>query len=326
MSSEEVLTVQCSNCGAALDYRQGDATAFCPFCNTITKLRDVKETKEHYSLAISVGRDQIRKLLVGDLLKVPGVPDTLQETLQIVEAKLVYEPYYIGQIHGNLKWAGLGRQARFWNYYKGGYRNISFYTEPESGVFDDHLMVTIYAGTARDPEITKYRFAAKGRRFFSASEIKADGGEIVEEQLDFKQAEEKALEVIVQKHQSLLAEELETVQQTEPEYHITQMQLIHVPMWHIKWKTSGSGKTYKAILDAASGATLLTDTPKSAGYWASMLGITAAFAAIAVSPFFVPLAMFKSGVVLFSITGISGALAIQTIWKNAKRSYRERRD
>ncbi len=318
--------INCSNCGAPLDYREGDAVAFCVYCNTITKLREIKKIEEHYTLEVSVGRENLRTLLVGDLLKVPGVPDSVRERLQIVEAKLIYVPYYVAQAHGNMKWKGLGRDANYWGRYRNGYRHISFHTKPESGEFDDRLVVILYAGPRKDADLENYEFATKGKRFYSIGEIKEIGAEAEEEQFDFEEARKRAINVVKQKHLLLLEEELEKVEDAKSEYEIHQLDLIHVPFWFITWKLAGSNKQYHAIIDAASGVTLRTDTPKSVLHWVAVFGVVLGFAAIGIVPFiFSTTGIFRSVFTSVATIVVAGAYAAQTIAKTVKTQFRERR-
>ncbi len=318
--------INCSNCGAPLDYREGDAVAFCVYCNTITKLREIKEIEEHYMLEVSAGRESLRTLLVGDLLKVPGVPNSIKERLQIVDAKLIYIPYYVAQAHGNMKWKGLGRDANYWGRYRDGYRHISFHTKEESGEFDDRLVVILYAGSRKDADLENYEFATKGKRFFSIGEIKESGAEAEDEQFDFEEAKKRAISLGKQKHLLLLEEELEKVQDAKSEYQIPQLELIHVPFWFITWKMAGSKKNYQAIIDAASGVTLRTDTPKSILHWLAVFGVVLGFVAIGAVPFlYATTGIFRSVFTSVTTTIVAGTYAVQTLVKTVKTVFRERR-
>ncbi len=326
MSKEEkLLHTTCPNCGAPLDYREGDPVALCVYCNTMVQLRKIKTEEEHYMLKITADRGIIRTLLVGDLLKVPGVPENIRERLQIVEAKLVYIPYYVLQVHGNLKWRGLGRQARYYGPYEGAYRNISFYLKPEAGEFDDHLVTIVYAGNIQNEVLMSYKFATRGRRFFSLGEIKSHGGVVMEPKFGFDKAREIGLDKIRQKHLQLLREELQKIEETIPHYEVTQIQLIHVPMWFIKWKIGHSKKTYKAIIDASSGLTLYTDAPRGSTYWLSVITMSVVFMMIGASPFLLDL----PGALSLSIVKLAGiisgsVLSIQTFIKAMKTSFKEK--
>ncbi len=319
--------INCSNCGAPLDYREGDAVAFCVYCNTITKLREVKEIEEHYMLEVNVGRENIRTLLLGDLLKVPGVPDSVKYRLQIVNAKLIYIPYYVAQAHGNMKWKGLGRDADYWGHYRGGYRHISFRVKEESGEFDDRLVVILYAGSRKDSDLQNYEFATKGKRFFSIGEIKEIGAEAEEEQFDFEEAKKRAISLVKQKHLLLLEEELEKVEDAKSDYHVPQLELIHVPFWFITWELSGSGKQYHAIIDAASGVTLRTDTPKSIFHWLAVIGVVLSFVTIGALPFLFPTTgIFQTVFTSVATIIASWGYAFHTLIKTVSKVFREQRE
>ena len=325
--SENILHTTCPNCGAPLDFKEGDAVAFCAYCNTMVKLREIKEEEEHYMLEITLDRGMMRTALVGDLLKVPGVPEKVRETLQIVDAKLVYIPYYVLQVHGTLKWKGLGKQARYSIPYKGAYRHISFYLKPETGLFDDQIVTIVYAGNIKNQFLENYKVATRGKRYFAIGEIKEKGGEVIDPVFDFKKAREIGLERIKMKHLEMLREEIEKVEEAIPQYEVIQIQLIHVPMWFIKWKIGKRGKTYKAIIDAASGVTLYADVPRNMFYWITVAGMTVIFLGVGLIPtVLTSITPLSLGVIkLASFIG-GTSLAVHTIYKTANVSFRERMD
>ena len=123
--------VVCKNCSAPLDYRDGDTIAVCIYCNETNKFGEEKVTDEHYCLDLFIEQQNVRSTLVGDLLKIPGVSDNIETGLIIKNMNLIYLPFYITQIHGNVKWKGVGRDAEFSGHDGRGYTNIHFITKKE---------------------------------------------------------------------------------------------------------------------------------------------------------------------------------------------------
>jgi len=319
--SQQITT--CKNCGAPLDIRQGDAMAYCTYCGEVHQLRDLKDNEEHYMLGVRLGREQIRNALLGDLLKVPGVKETIYQSLQITKAELVYLPYYVTQVHGNLRWSGLGRQANYSFPYKGAYRHISFHTEPESGIFDDQVSVTKYAGNRDRSQLASHDISPIGRKYFDRGEIDAKGGIIDEPEMNFQDAAQQAKEYLEQKHQALLNEELEVLEETESNYQLGQNQLFHVPMWFINWKISAEGDTYSAIIDASSGITVSADTPRSKGYLLMAFGIGLLYLLVGLIPY-IFLSLPSSTEWVAIVTMLVGLVFLaQTWYKNMSSNFKE---
>ncbi len=316
----ETLTITCEKCGAALEYRADEAVAFCGFCQTTNKLREISNVQEHFMLRIGVPREQLRSSLVGDLLKVPGVPSSVVSRLRIQEAKLVYVPFYVIQVHGNMKWSGQGRQATYSRPYSGAYRSIHFHTEPEQGQFDDQTTVVIPAGKP-DERMQNYRISARGRRFFALGEITEQGAEHEEPSMSFDDAQNKAIGVLVEKHNALLSEELQSVEGTDYKYDVLQNHLVHVPMWYVSWKLAGSGKVQHSILDAAADITIWSDVARSKLYYIAYLSFGLAFLGLAALLLYAK--PFDSLVLLLPTVIMAAVLGGQTLVKGRPKAFEE---
>lgn len=317
----EVMT--CKNCSAPLEYREGDAVAYCTFCGEVNRFREEKAQGEHFMLELNFDQNGARNLLVGDLLKIPGVRESVKTSLEIVKAELVYLPFYVAQVHGHLNWAGYGRQANFHNPYKGAYKNITFHTEPESGEFDDMITAIVYSGDERNPVVLNYRFAAKGRKFFAIAEIEQNGGIHIPEAFDFAEAEKRAMQRLEAKHTALLHEELDRIDSVTPNYQIGQNSLIHVPIWFLTWKISGSDDQKHSIIDAASGVTLETDVPGRGAYLLMTTGISIVFVILGLLPYLLLQSMVTVAITWALPMLFGFVLGGQTIYKNWPRKFKE---
>ena len=253
--------VVCKNCSAPLDYRDGDTIAVCIYCNETNKFSEEKVTDEHYCLDLFIEQQNVRSTLVGDLLKIPGVSDNIETGLIIKNMNLIYLPFYITQIHGNVQWKGVGRDAEFSGHDGKGYTNIRFITKKEEGVFDDLITVVKYDSDKFSEELKQHNIAVIGRTFFSQGEIKNKGGKLINEKSDFKKAKNEALKELKKKHGKKLKDELMEIEEKIENYKITKSQLIHVPFWEVEWLEPNIDEPKKALIDAASGITVQADIP-----------------------------------------------------------------
>lgn len=321
--SENVIN--CSQCSAPIDFRPGDAVAYCIYCDGVTKLREIKENEKKYMLEATFKREHVRKLLVGDFLKIPGVTDSLADDLQITNARLVYLPYYVGKVHGNVKWAGLGRQAQYSFPFKGAYRNISFFTAPESGEFDDQMIVTNYAGTQEYGKLANYKLSSTGKKYFNLGEIKQNGGEIIDESYDENAARDLSLRAIADKHNRLLQEEVNQVTQRTDDYRVDELQLVFVPFWFLEWRFPGNDKIQYTIIDAASGQTIEMDTPRPRKFWLFAIFTTILFFFIGLLPIILSYLglIDEPGPQMYITLAIGCGLGIQTIILSRPKKFVE---
>ncbi len=330
-----LIDVKCEQCGADLRVSENATIAKCPYCNYFTQLKEVKETEERYLLTVNHQIEDLEKLLVGDLLKVPTVPSSIRNSIQIINAKLVYEPYFVSTVHGNMKWRGEGRSANYSFSYEGGYRNISFYLKPEAGVFDDFQIFVQYAGNRREDVFQNYLLSTEGKEFFAESTVSSRGGEIEKEAFDFSQAGERSVGFLRNKQLNLLNQEIQKVQDKEEKYRLLNNELIYVPFWIVDFAYKKGAKTKKAIVDASSGDTLILEIPKgrlfimtlffSVFIYSMLIGLTFLFdptLLIDISNDKLPLGVrFTGPIFLIIFVG----LLIQTMTYLLRSTFKERR-
>lgn len=313
--------INCEQCGAPIDFRPGDAVAYCTYCGGTTKLRKISNKEMKFMLEAQFKREHLRKLVVGDILKVPGVTDRNLKNMQIVNAKLVFIPYYVAQVHGNLKWAGLGRQASYSFPFKGAYRNISFHTEPESGEFEDQLTASLFAGSEEYEFLRKYKLSSSGKKYFNLGEITGSEGKALQEAYDELQAREQAVGVMKSKHDRLLNEELEQLTDSQEKYSVDDIELLFVPFWFIDWRYSKSDKMNKAIIDASSGHTIEMDTPRPITFWIFSIFTALLMIFIGAVPYLLQMSAPSPEAYIAAVIGV--ILGLQTFWLIRPKKFSE---
>ncbi len=318
-----VRSIMCPNCAAPLELEATQSHVTCPYCSVTSELAKVSELIEHYMLPVDYNVEQIRTELVGDILKHPGVPEDLHKSLKVTKLDLKFYPYYIVTVHLRTEYKGNGEYATFSNRYKSGYRHISIHLKPEQGVFDDTREFIIYAAEEINNELLNFEISTRGKRYFQALEAEKVKADVVPSIFDLDQAKNEAIDQMREIHKGLMLKELAQILEVRDQPDVESVYLLHIPFYIIEFEAAG--KKHNAILDGATGRTVVTDVPRETSYWMQVGILTTLFAGIGIAGIFFAI---QSTLFNFQYFGIFGAiagliLAGRTLQLGLKSRYRE---
>ncbi len=322
---DKSLVINCKNCGAPLELEKTQSVKKCPFCLVVNKLAEIKEEDklDHWIVPVKFNASEIRDELVGDLLKHPGCSDLLQSHLTITDVKLVFYPYWIITVHNRTEYEGKGQYATYHNRYKSGYKHIRFHLKDERGVFDDEREFTIYAAEEVDKELFNFEIATRGKRYYDKIEVEKVRAGILPSVLNVSQAKIEAVNAMREIHKGLIFKEIVQLSKAIDNPQIKGCYLLHIPFYFLTY--SLLGKEYKATMDAATGRTVITQIPRTKGYYAKVtslaifFGLTVLAGLLIVVNFIEPLFFFA---IYFVIAGT--VLGIRTLQAGLRRKYRKK--
>lgn len=319
MSSKEI---QCSYCGAPLEVMEGQTVIKCEFCDTVNSLDTAKEAVlRRYMLSIHFEKTQAREALVGDLSKIPGCPPDLSTNLTFVEAELKYLPFYLINVRGETYFAGMGRTATYSNWFKSGYRNIFFSLKPETDRFQDMKQYVVYAGPQVQKEIMDYTIATRGRVFFDKANATKFNATIIEPEMNEENARETGKSLLKNYHDNIVHEEVQEIEELQQQQEIDEISLIYAPIWFVKFKIAGL-KQYEAMIDASTGRTIYTETPRRMRHY-FIIGLLAMKFLIISGIGYLLFYLFELNAVAVFL-GIMGAfLALQGLIEGWPRKFKE---
>jgi len=318
-------SIMCPNCNAPLEMEETQSHVTCPYCEVTSELKKVAELIEHYMLPVEYDVSQIRTELVGDILKYPGAPEDLHKSLNMTDVKLKFYPYFIVTVHLRTEYKGNGEYATFSNRYKSGYRNIHVHLKPEQGVFDDEREFIIYSAEEVNQDLLNFEISTRGKRYFQAQEAAAVSADVVPSIFNLDQSKTEAINSMRSIHKGLMLKELAQIIEVKDHPEIKGVYLLHIPFYFLEFEVGK--KKYKATLDAATGRTVITETPREVSYWLQVSFLTTLFGAIGIAGIFF---LTQGSTSLFFGLGIFGALtgiiyAIRTLQLGLKSRYRETR-
>ncbi|MCG3227031.1 MAG: hypothetical protein H7645_08935 [Candidatus Heimdallarchaeota archaeon] len=320
-------SIMCPNCNAPLEMEDTQSHVTCPYCKVTSELKKVKELVEHFMLPVDYDAEQIRTELVGDILKHPGAPEDLHKSLKLKDVKLMFYPYFIVTVHLRTEYKGNGEYATFSHRYRSGYRNIDTHLKPEQGVFDDEREFIIYAAKEVNQDLINFEISTRGKRYFQAQEAKEIKADVVKSIFDLEQAKAEATNSMREIHKGLMLKELAQILEVRDKPEIKGVYLLHIPFYFLKFESGN--KQFEAILDGATGRTVITQIPREASYWIQISLLSVLFGSIGLGGIFLAVNPLISSMD-FSYFGIFAAIAgiiftIRVLQLGLKSRFRETR-
>ncbi|MHA1396572.1 MAG: hypothetical protein ACTSSG_00190 [Candidatus Heimdallarchaeaceae archaeon] len=313
-------SIMCPNCSAPLEIEDTQTHVTCPYCNVTSELKKVKEIIEHYMLPVEFDVAQIRTQLVGDILKMPGTPKDLHNNLNFKEIELKFYPYFIVTVHLRTEYSGNGEYATFSWPYKSGYRNIQIHLKPERGVFDDEREFIIYSAEEVNKNLIDFEISTRGKRYFQKLEAEKVKAEIVPSIFSIEQAKAEAINSMREIHKGLMLKELAQIIEIRDRPEVKNVYLLHIPFYKVKFEVAK--KEFNAILDAATGRTVITEIPREVSYWVQIGFLTGFFGILGLAGiYFAVQGILDYFGIYAAITGI--ILAITTLIYGLRSRYRE---
>ncbi|MHA1198720.1 MAG: hypothetical protein ACTSQF_05135 [Candidatus Heimdallarchaeaceae archaeon] len=315
-----VKSIMCPNCSAPLEMEATQSHVTCPYCEVTSELKKVSELIEHYMLPVSYDVSQIRTELIGDILKHPGVPEDLHNSLEFTKIDLKFYPYFIVTVHLRTEYKGNGEYATFSSRYKSGYRRISTHLKPEQGVFDDTREFIIYSSEDVINDLINFEISTRGKRYFQALEAEKVKADVNKSIFNLDQAKEEAISNMRAIHKGLMMKELAQILEVKDKPEVGSVYLLHIPFYFLEFKVGK--KEYKATMDAATGRTVITQVPRETSYWIQVGVLTTLFGAIGIA------GIYFAVQGIFGYFGIFGAIAglvyaARTLQLGMKSSYSE---
>ncbi|MHA1685869.1 MAG: hypothetical protein ACTSYD_05585 [Candidatus Heimdallarchaeaceae archaeon] len=272
--------ILCPNCGAQLEIEDTQSHVTCPYCTVTSEVTEVKEQVEHYMLPVEYDVSQARTQLIGDILKYPGVPENLKSSLKFTKVELKYVPYWIITVANRTEYAGIGQYATFHFRYRSGYKQVQLHPKPEQGVFDDEREFIIYAGEELNVNLLNFEITTRGKRYFQKQEAEKINAEVIPSVFTISQAKDEAIRQIREIHKGLILKEITQIQSVRDNPQVKKIYLLHVPFYFFVFQVEG--KNYRAILDAATGRTVITEVPRAIKYTISVISLVTINAIISI--------------------------------------------
>lgn len=239
--------IQCSHCGAPVEFKPGEIVASCRYCGFTTVIQTGKAFNfEHSILFNSYSPEQMEELVRDWMRSGFMKPPDLAKKAKIVEKNLTYLPFWVVSLEAATK-------------YKGIFERIAPPIVKEGEVKKEYNWVVL-ARKAADFPTRAYDVPLAGKVPYDFRKIEGFA-KVLNSEMEREQALEAARQQIDAHHRFLLQQDIDRVVEATTSIELKQMVYLHAPVWFIKYEYKGN--FYQMLIDGAKGAVLKGDIPNS---------------------------------------------------------------
>lgn len=287
--AEAVKTLNCANCGAPIDYVEGEAVLTCAHCGTATMLAgfdQIVKIESHFVLRPKLDENAavraVRDYLSKGFFKAKDLPGRMR--LTAASGRVL--PYWIVSSTGATSWRGMKKRTRTTG--TGDKKRTEEWWEPVEGRFTESYTWPVYAredpsefwglqmfepgtkcvfpdwggfflnfgmGSAAAPNAN----LLEGRSPFGLEGITDSGMKIVNGQIIQSRAEEQARARITEKHEQAASSNADRLTDCDTTVTVQGVDLVYLPVWEISYEYGS--KTYRALVNASTGGVVAAEYP-----------------------------------------------------------------
>lgn len=255
---------RCPNCDGPFDLPPHSSTVVCPYCSTTVQVKTGEVISESYVMRVQFDLDQVREKLFGWASKQLGAPKDIEDKAEIKEKSLVYYPFWVVEVEAKADYTGVQKKPDFSSETGTSWTEVA-----ESGQIDLEQDIFVPASKQIPSQLDHYIIPTKRKEFFNKEIVKNLGGKLLGIQIDRDEAIESARAQMKTKIFEEIHKEVDKIREAHEEMKIPAVFLVHIPIWHIKYRYSV--RSYDALVDAASGRVISLKFPRQMAFRAMTL-------------------------------------------------------
>ena len=239
--------IQCSHCGAPVDFKPGELFATCKYCGFTTVIETGQAfTFEHSLLLNNYTEEQMEEVVRNWMSSGFMKPGDLAKRAKITEKTLVYLPFWV---------ISTGATTN----YKGIFERISPPIVKEGRIKKEYNWLVIAQKASIFPT-REYDLPLTGKISYDFRRIEGFA-KLLNSEITREEALEITKQQIEELHRFLLQQEIDRIVETTTTINPKQIVYLHAPIWFIKYEYKG--KSFRMIVDGAMGIVLKGDIPSS---------------------------------------------------------------
>lgn len=239
--------IQCSHCGAPVEFKPGEIIATCKYCGFTTVIQTGQAFNfEHAILYNNYGHEQIEELVRNWMHSGFMKPKDLAKKSKITEKNLTYLPFWVVSLEAKTQ-------------YKGIFERIAPPIIKEGKIEKEYNWLVLAREAANFPT-REYDVPLSGKVSYDFRKIESSA-KVLNSEIDRNEAMEFAKQQIDSHHRFLLQQDLDRIIEATTTVKLKQIVYLHAPIWFIKYDYKG--KSYQMILDGAKGMVLKGDIPSA---------------------------------------------------------------
>jgi hypothetical protein len=239
--------IQCSHCGAPVEFKPGEIIATCKYCGFTTVIQTGQAFNfEHSILYNSYSPEQIENLAREWMRSGFMKPNDLAKKSKITEKNLIYLPFWVVSIVATTQ-------------YKGIFERIAPPIVKEGKIEKEYNWLVL-AREAADFPTREYNVPLAGKVSYDFRKIEGYA-KLLNSEIDRDEAVELAKQQIDSLHRFLLQQDIDKIVEATTTVELKQMVYLHAPAWFIKYEYKAN--SYQMIVEGAKGMVLKGDIPSA---------------------------------------------------------------
>ena len=334
-TAAEKKTMNCSNCGAPIEYVEGESVLTCNYCGTTTMLAgfdNIIRIESHFILPPVVNGEESRAKVFNWMKKGVFKTRKLCDNAVWNNEEGIVLPFWVVRNAAKTFWRGMNKKTRTTG--SGDKQKSEEYWEPVSGNFSDNYNWPIYA-RENDEEFwglevlkpgrkkikadwgkfflnfglgsktSRKTDLLKGKEAFDLEKIK--GMKIINGQITQDRAEDQAKNEVIELHVKKSNAKATKITDCDTTVTVNGVDLVYGPMWEFEY--SFENKNYHVLVNGHTGEIVAGEAP--VGHWVKvtvlsiqmmiMAAISAALAKNGGSPFWIAAGVFAGIALIYAI-------------------------
>lgn len=242
---ELVESVNCPKCGGPLSLTTGEVIVTCPYCGTASRMRGDKPfVLRHAMLAHRLDRTGAQGAIAGWMSGGFLKPDDLRRASRVTSLECVYVPFYVFEVDATTTYAGVLTRTGT--------------NERRTGTLVRDYFWKVLGRRGGDFPVREYKLPLAHKVPFDTAGMVRDA-RFLHAEIDEDEAVRIAREQVEAHDRELLKDLVDVVEGARTEVVVKDSEFLHAPLWFASYEYRG--KTYRIILDAASGQVVHGDIP-----------------------------------------------------------------
>lgn len=231
-----VKEIDCSNCGAPLEFEPGELIVSCRYCGYTSVIQTGEPfALEHSMVLDTIKDDEVNELIRSWMKQNFMAPRDLERKATVSEATLVYLPFWV-------------MSTKSTTTYKGTVERVTPVVNKEGQVNNTYSWLVI-ARKDVDFPTRAYKIPLEGRIPFDPAKLSRTA-KILNSEIDKAEAVEIAEQEIKQYQLSIAKQDVDIIIESQFEFNLEEVFYIHAPVWFVSYTYKGS--EYQILLDGAS--------------------------------------------------------------------------
>jgi hypothetical protein len=239
--------IQCSHCGAPVEFKPGEIIASCKYCGFTTVIQTGQAFNFEHSILFNSYSPEEMENLIRDWMRSGFMkPNDLAKKSKIIEKNLTYLPFWVVNCEASTK-------------YKGIFERIAPPIVKEGEIKKKYNWLVLARQASGFPT-QAYDVPLEGKVPYDFRKIEGFA-KLLNSEVAKEQAVELARQQIDGHHRFLLQEDVDRVVEATTTVTPTQMLYLHAPVWFVRYEYKGNN--YQLLIDGAKGMVLKGDIPNS---------------------------------------------------------------